>query len=124
MSQIEVKDGTPFSNLAKAGTASELGNLIQIATSAINIIARDPDVRAARTLAPILTGAASALQRAGVIVKVAIPGAERASAEVRSEPAGCRGCAFRDRPCPSRNRMLTPAHVGVMQISHDRRRPD
>ena len=60
MSQIETRNGIRPSRagrncrdatelvalLAKAGVAPELGNLIQIATSAINVIARDPGIRA------------------------------------------------------------------------------
>jgi hypothetical protein len=106
MSQIETEDGIRPSQakrdrrdainmadiLAKAGVAPELGNLIQIAASAINLIARDPIVGAAPALTPILSSASVALQRAGVIVRKAIPGAERSSAQVGCESLSCHEC--------------------------------
>jgi hypothetical protein len=107
MSQIETRNGIRPSRagrncrdatelvalLAKAGVASELGNLIQIVTSAINVIARDPGIRATPALTPILSSASVALQRAGGIVRQAIPGAERSGAQIGCEPLPCRKCS-------------------------------
>jgi hypothetical protein len=106
MSQIETWDGIRPSRvgrdghdatelaavLTKAGVAPELGNLIQIATSAINVIARDPGIRATPALTPILSSASVALQRAGGIVRQAIPGAERSGAQIGCEQLPCRKC--------------------------------
>jgi len=117
MSQIEARDSTLFSLIersrqeaasvrdfpAGAGVDPELGNLIQIAASAINIIARDPRTRSTPELKPVLSSATIALRRAGVIVRKAIPGIERAEAEVRGGHAvshRCRACPLRS--CASR----------------------
>jgi signal transduction histidine kinase len=49
----------------------DLGNLIQIASSAINIVARYPGIRGAG-LEPVLTGAKTSLERAGALVRQTI----------------------------------------------------
>lgn len=52
-----------------AGIAHELGNLIQIASSAVNIIDRDLGLRKPSNLETIVVGAKAALLRAGALVR-------------------------------------------------------
>ena len=56
------------SMVAAAGLIHDLGNLIQIAYSAINILARAPDMPALRS-GPILHRARSCLEHAGALVR-------------------------------------------------------
>ncbi|CAH2398541.1 sensor histidine kinase [Mesorhizobium escarrei] len=58
-----------------AGIVHDLGNLIQVALSALNRIARDPSVSTAPTLDPVIASAKAALQRAGVLVQQTVGGA-------------------------------------------------
>jgi signal transduction histidine kinase len=51
-----------------AGVVHDLGNLIQIAASAVNIIGRSPRAGHDAALAPILARATTALERAGALV--------------------------------------------------------
>lgn len=60
-----------FPREAAVGIIHDLGNLIQIASSAIDIVARNPSVRAA-DLEPVIAGARSSLERAGALVKETI----------------------------------------------------
>lgn len=62
-------DGGSSALLDTASFAHELGNLIQIASSAVSIVARDEHVRGAAALAPVLAGARSSLERAGSLVR-------------------------------------------------------
>lgn len=62
-------DGGSSALLDTAGFAHELGNLIQIASSAVSIVARDEHVRDAAALLPVLAGARSSLERAGSLVR-------------------------------------------------------
>jgi signal transduction histidine kinase len=51
-----------------AGIIHDLGNLIQIASSAVNIVARDPSIQAAELVA-VIAGAKTSLERAGALVR-------------------------------------------------------
>jgi signal transduction histidine kinase len=68
--------------LESAGVAHELGNLIQIASSAVNIIARSSRFDVAPTLEPVISGARASLERAGVLVRQSLHQAGRATVEV------------------------------------------
>lgn len=68
--------------LESAGVAHELGNLIQIASSAVNIIARSSRLDMAPTLEPAISGALASLERAGILVRQSLRRAERSSTEV------------------------------------------
>ncbi|MGB3901088.1 MAG: sensor histidine kinase [Mesorhizobium sp.] len=63
--------------LESAGVAHELGNLIQIASSAVNIIARSSRFDVAPTLEPVISGARASLERAGVLVRQSLHHADR-----------------------------------------------
>ncbi|MDX8520308.1 sensor histidine kinase [Mesorhizobium dulcispinae] len=65
-----------------AGTIHDLGNLIQIALSALNRIARDPGVSVAPTLEPVIGSARTALLRAGALVRETISRAQQSHSEV------------------------------------------
>ena len=52
-----------------AGIVHDLGNLIQVASSALNRVARDPSVSTAPALDPVIASARIALQRAGALVR-------------------------------------------------------
>ncbi|MFI0842879.1 sensor histidine kinase [Mesorhizobium sp. IMUNJ 23232] len=52
-----------------AGIVHDLGNLIQVASSALNRVARDPSVSTAPALEPVIDSAKTALQRAGRLVR-------------------------------------------------------
>lgn len=68
----------PGSSASRGGVESsvsaihDLGNLIQVASSGISILARDPDVIAAPSLSDVVNGARAALDRAGSLVRNAI----------------------------------------------------
>ena len=68
--------------LRSAGVAHELGNLIQIASSAVNIIARSSRFDVAPALEPVILGARTSLDRAGILVRQTLHRASRASPEV------------------------------------------
>ncbi|MGB3540972.1 MAG: sensor histidine kinase [Mesorhizobium sp.] len=68
--------------LDRAGVAHELGNLIQIASSAVNIIARSSRFDVAPALEPVISGARVSLERAGVLVRQSLHQADRGSTEV------------------------------------------
>jgi len=115
MSQIETENGVRLPQakrdrrdatetadiLLKAGLAPELGNLIQIAASAINLIARDPVVGATPARIPFLSSASVALRSAGLIVMKAIPGAERSGTQIGCDPLFCHECPRTS--CPSKS---------------------
>jgi signal transduction histidine kinase len=67
---IHYADGTTFPVDAVA-VVHDLGNLIQIASSAVNIIARNPSIHDAG-LEPVLAGAKTSLERAGALVRQTI----------------------------------------------------
>ena len=51
------------------GVVHDLGNLIQIASSALNVISRSPDVKPSLPLAPVVASARISLQRAGALIQ-------------------------------------------------------
>ncbi|WP_246674057.1 ATP-binding protein [Mesorhizobium sp. B2-3-13] len=65
-----------------AGAVHDLGNLIQIALSALNRIARDPNVSVAPALDPVIGSARTALQRAGALIRETISRAQECHPEV------------------------------------------
>lgn len=67
--------------LESAGVAHELGNLIQIASSAVNIIARSSRFDVTPALEPVISGARASLDRAGTLVRQSLHQAGRASTE-------------------------------------------
>lgn len=77
------------STIAAAGLVHDLGNLIQIAYSAINIVARTPDMPAAHSV-PILHRAKACLEHAGALVRQNIELArDRAAAGERCDVTAC-----------------------------------
>jgi signal transduction histidine kinase len=75
--------------IAAAGVLHDLGNLIQIATSALNILARTPKMPAAHR-GPILHRARTCLDHAGTIVRQNIGRArDHPVAPARSDVAAC-----------------------------------
>jgi len=60
-----------LSAIAAAGVVHDLGNLIQIAFSAINIVSRSPDMPAIHS-GPVLARAKASLEQAGTIVRQCI----------------------------------------------------
>ena len=65
-----------------AGIVHDLGNLIQVASSALNHVARDPSVSKAPALEPAIASARTALQRAGALVRETIGGAREMLREI------------------------------------------
>jgi signal transduction histidine kinase len=59
---------SPRPDAMSAGVVHDLGNLIQIASSAMNILARNPRVHASE-LEPVIAGARVSLDRAGALVR-------------------------------------------------------
>lgn len=68
--------------LETAGFAHELGNLIQIASSAMNIVARDAHVRSRIGLIPAISGARKSLDRAGALVRQTMHRMDQPSADI------------------------------------------
>ena len=52
-----------------AGIVHDVGNLIQIAASALNIVSRNPSVGSSSALAPIIASGRTSLQRAGALIQ-------------------------------------------------------
>lgn len=75
------------SAIAAAGVVHDLGNLIQIATSAINIIARTPEMPAIHAV-PMLDRARTSLEHAGALVRQNL-GRIRDVAETQSDLVSC-----------------------------------
>lgn len=59
----------PPAEQSTAGIVHDLGNLIQVASSALNRVARDPSVSTTPALDPVIASARTALQRAGALVR-------------------------------------------------------
>jgi signal transduction histidine kinase len=59
----------PPAEQSTAGIVHDLGNLIQVASSALNRVARDPSVSTAPALDPVIASARTALQQAGALVR-------------------------------------------------------
>ncbi|WP_244420720.1 sensor histidine kinase [Mesorhizobium japonicum] len=72
------------------GAVHDLGNLLQVASSALNLLARDPTVSAAPALEPLIVGARTALQRADTLVRDTIIRARKSSRE--TEHADINAC--------------------------------
>lgn len=60
-----------------AGTVHDLGNLIQVASSGLNLLARDPAVASAPALGHIIVSVRTALERAGALARRTIAGGQR-----------------------------------------------
>jgi signal transduction histidine kinase len=73
-----------------AGAAHDLGNLIQIAASALNIISRSPAFGPSSTLEPVAASAKIALQRAGTLIQQTLRLAREGNAAV--EPVSTTAC--------------------------------
>lgn len=67
-----------------AGIVHDLGDLIQVASSALNRIGRDPSVTTASALEPEIAIAKTALQRAGALVREAIGRALESHGEIET----------------------------------------
>jgi signal transduction histidine kinase len=78
-------DRGPFMT-GDAGAIHDLGNLIQIAASAVNRVGRSPCVDADPALAPVLASARAALQQAGLLVRRTVHRARDAAVTVRKVP--------------------------------------
>jgi signal transduction histidine kinase len=71
------------------GIVHDLGNLIQIASSAVNIVARNPSIRTA-DLDSVIAGARTSLERAGALVRQTISTmSERASMAEQASVVTC-----------------------------------
>jgi signal transduction histidine kinase len=65
---------------ADVGPVHDLGNLIQVASSGLNLLSRDPQISAAPALSSIVGGARTALERAHALVRSTIARADRGQA--------------------------------------------
>ena len=74
--------------MSAAGIVHDLGNLIQVASSALNHLARDPKVSAAPALAPVIAGAKTALERAGGLVRQTIGAAGGICSDIEQANVG------------------------------------
>ena len=59
-----------------AGAVHDLGNLIQVASSGLNLLARDPGVSSAPALEHIIVSVRTALERAGALARETIAGGQ------------------------------------------------
>ena len=73
-----------------AGIVHDLGNLIQVASSALNRAARDPGVSTDPAIEPVIASARTALQRAGALVRDTMARALEAPKEI--EHTDLRSC--------------------------------
>lgn len=88
-SPSEVENSTTFSAEATVGIVHDLGNLIQIASSAVHILARRLPPHAG-DLDPVIAGAKTSLDRAGTLVRQTIGMVRAHTAEVeRVSLAAC-----------------------------------
>ena len=81
------RGGLPV-QMSTAGIVHDLGNLIQVASSALNHLARDPNVSAAPALGLVITGAKTALDRAGGLVRQTISLARETHTEIEHANVG------------------------------------
>jgi signal transduction histidine kinase len=72
------------------GIVHDLGNLIQVATSALNMMSRSPDIEMGSTLVPVFASARISLQRAGTLVQQTMRLASDGNAA--AEPIDIRAC--------------------------------
>jgi signal transduction histidine kinase len=68
MSRAETSRLAENNAVASSGIVHDLGNLIQVATSALNIISRNTTVESATELGPVVNSARISLERAGELV--------------------------------------------------------
>lgn len=88
LDHAEVNETGEF-DIAASGVLHDLGNLIQVATSALNVLARAPEMPAIHR-DPIMHRARTSLDHAGMIVRQNIGQVhERADTPVRCEVAAC-----------------------------------
>lgn len=73
----------PASRMSTAGVVHDLGNLIQVASSALNHLGRDPNLATAPGVGFVIAGAKTALEQAGCLVRQTI----RTAGEVQGEIA-------------------------------------
>jgi signal transduction histidine kinase len=74
----------------RAGTAHDLGNLIQIASSSFNLLARDPTVLTSDLLGPVVAAGALALDKAGAMVRQRVaPPQSTQPADPRTDVRNC-----------------------------------
>lgn len=71
-----------------AGIVHDLGNLIQVASSALNRVGRDPSVSMPPALKPVIASANTALQRAGALVRETIGRAHENHREIEHANVG------------------------------------
>jgi len=81
------RGGLPV-QMSTAGVVHDLGNLIQVASSALNHLARDPSVLAAPALGLVIAGAKTALDRAGGLVRQTISLARESHTEIEHANVG------------------------------------
>ncbi|TIX44633.1 MAG: ATP-binding protein [Mesorhizobium sp.] len=81
------RGGLPV-QLSTAGVVHDLSNLIQVASSALNHLARDPSVSAASAVGPVIAGAQTALKRAGALVRQTINSARESRTEIEYADVG------------------------------------
>jgi signal transduction histidine kinase len=81
------RGGLPV-QMSTAGIVHDLGNLIQVASSALNHLARDPGVSAAPALGLVIAGAKTALDRAGGLVRQTISLARESHTEIEHTNVG------------------------------------
>jgi signal transduction histidine kinase len=77
--RIEFLRGGPCDSAWNVGVVHDLGNLIQVAASAVSLIKRSSSAGKVADLAPLVAGAATALERAGAIVRQTIAVAQSGS---------------------------------------------
>lgn len=77
-----VPGGRVRSQLSTAGVVHDLGNLIQVASSALNHLAREPSISAVPGIDIVIAGARTALDRAGGLVRQTIKTAREIQGDV------------------------------------------
>ncbi|ESY90246.1 MULTISPECIES: sensor histidine kinase [Mesorhizobium] len=81
--RADIPQGRLALQISTAGIVHDLGNLIQVASSALNHLGRDPNIATAPGAGFVLAGAKAALERAGCLVRQTI----RTAGENRGEIA-------------------------------------
>lgn len=89
----DIPQDRPTSRMSTAGVVHDLGNLIQVASSALNHLGRDPNIATSPGVGFVIAGAKTALERAGYLVRQTI----RTAGEVQGEIAYANvGVCFAD----------------------------
>jgi signal transduction histidine kinase len=73
---------------SRAGVVHDLGNLIQVALSGLNRVARDPAISCTPDLEPVIASARTALHSAGALVRETIGGPRESSRESATTDIG------------------------------------